>query len=298
MATFNNISITPRFSRPGPNSNLLLEFQYLKGGAYYDPYVIQSVHIFRDTHGTADNILDLAAGSTNYGLVASANTLSATMLFQGSDDEADFTLSGDASGQSLAIFKRSTGKYGVVLREGMVWTNPVNSSATTYTNATTGKYWDIWTVKDVVGGTFSTFIHSFHLHTQSVITLTEPLLITTSQKLVQKYINKNSKIDLHVRSEHTINNTNITEEVKNIFDQTVMDSAAVRIIHLKDDTSTGTGYTEIVPWTSTGVIVNSDDTIIYNWDTSAANVGMYELQTSSTFLGQTIMSDKFNLVVR
>ena len=77
-----------------------------------------------------------------------------------------------------------------------------------------------------------------------------------------------------------------------------MDSASVRIIRLKDDTSNGKGYTEVVPWTSTDVNVNSDDTIIYNWNTSAMDVGVYELQTSSSFLGQTIMSDKFNLVVR
>ena len=299
MATFNNISITPRFSRPSSTSLLLLEFKYIKGGAFVDPHVIQSVHIFKDTNqGSSDNLIDQVAGSDTYGLVASALTLSATMIFEGSDNESNFTVSGDASGQSKAIFRSGVGNYAVALRDGMTWTNPVSASSMTYTGAVNGKYWDIWTVKDVANSTFNTFIHSFELFSDSIVTLTEPLLVTTRQKLVQKYINKNSKIDLHVTSTHTVNNSNITDEVKNIFNQTVMDSASVRIIRLKDDTSNGKGYTEVVPWTSTDVNVNSDDTIIYNWNTSAMDVGVYELQTSSSFLGQTIMSDKFNLVVR
>jgi hypothetical protein len=123
-------------------------------------------------------------------------------------------------------------------------------------------------------------------------------MITTRQRLAQKYINKNAKIDLHITSEHTVNNTNITPEVKNIFNSTILDNAAIRIIKLKDDTSTGTPYEETLAWTSTGVSVNSEDTIIYNWNTSAVEVGTYQLQVSSTFLDQNIFSDKFNLVVR
>ena len=109
---------------------------------------------------------------------------------------------------------------------------------------------------------------------------------------------KNAKVDLHVTSEHTVNNTNITPEVKSIFNSTILNNAAIRISKLKDDTSTGTAYEETLAWTSTGVSVNSDDTIIYNWDTAGEEVGTYELQVSSTFLNQNIMGDKVNLIVR
>ena len=64
--------------------------------------------------------------------------------------------------------------------------------------------------------------------------------------------------------------------------------------------TTGSPYTEIQAWTSTGVTVNSNDTILYTWDTASSDVttGTYEVQTSSTLLGQNVMSDKFTLVVR
>ena len=292
MATFNNISVTLRFNRPSPTGKTLLEFQYLKGGMYQDPNEIISVHIFQDTNlGDSSNWLDLSANSPTYGLIADSLQVSAVALFT---TEAEETLY--APGRS-EIYRRETGKYGVVLEEGMAWTD-ASSVARTFADAPAAKYWDIWTVQDVVGGALTTFIHSFEMFEDSIISLTEPLMVTTTQRLVQKYINKNSKTDLHITSSHTVSNSNVTSEVKNIFNNTILNNAAIRIIKLKDDTSTGAPYEEVVAWTSTGVTVNSEDTVIYNWDTVAQEVGTYELQVSSTFLNQNVMSDKFNLVVR
>tara|TARA_R110001583_G_scaffold34637_1_gene115986 strand:+ start:7469 stop:8353 length:885 start_codon:yes stop_codon:yes gene_type:complete len=294
MAKFNNISVTPRFNRPSTVGKTLLEFNYIKGGDYVDPGLIVSVHIFKDiNNGSADNWLDLHSGGSNYGLVDPEHNDDIVAYFSDNGDE-DAYQSGGSS-----IYKYGTGKFAVVLEEGMDWSLPGGLVYGTYTNAVTGKYWDIWTVQDnIADGNLVTYIHSFELFEDSIITLTEPLMVTTRQKLVQKYVNKNSKIDLHITSEHTVNNTNITSSIKNIFNSTILNNAAIRIIKLKDDTSSGASYEEIVPWTSDGVNVNSDDTIIYNWNTEAREIGMYELQVSSTFLDQNILSDKFNLVVR
>ena len=292
MATFNNIPVTLRFNRPSPTGKTLLEFQYLKGGVYTDPYEIVSVHIFQDINlEDSSNWLDLSANSPTYGLIADSLQVSALAKFEVSSLESNY-----AAGNNR-IFKSEVGKYSVVLEEAMAWTD-ASSVARTFTNAPAAKYWDIWTVRDIVGGALTTYVHQFELFFDSIISLTEPLMVTTSQRLVQKYINKNSKTDLHITSSHTVTNSNITPEVKNIFNNTILNNAAIRIIKLKDDTSTGAPYEEVVAWTSTGVLVNSDDTIIYGWDTIARDVGIYELQVSSTFLDQNIMSDKFNLVVR
>ena len=292
MATFNSSSVTLRFNRPSPTGKTLLEFHYLKGGAYQDPYEVSSVHIFKDTNaGDSSNWLDSSATSDRYGLILSSLEVSAVALFKVQAAESAYVAG------SNKIFKSSTGKFGVVLEEGMGWTD-VNASSRTFTNAPAAKYWDVWTVRDISGGSFSTYIHSFELFEDSIISLTEPLMVTTSQRLVQKYINKNSKTDLHITSQHTVTNSNVTSEVKNIFNNTILNNAAIRIIKLKDDTSTGAPYDEVLSWTSTGVTVNSEDTIIYNWDTATQAVGTYELQVSSTFLNQNVMSDKFNLVVR
>ena len=292
MATFNNTPVTLRFNRPSPTGKTLLEFQYLKGGIYQDPFEIVSVHVFKDTNlGDPSNWLDLTANSTDYGLIKSSLEVSAVAAFTGEAAEILYT-PGDNN-----IFQRGVGKYGVVLEEGMGWTDAVDTTRI-FTNAPAANYWDIWTVRDLASGALTTYVHKFELFQDSIISLTEPLMVTTTQRLVQKYINKNSKTDLHITSQHTVNNSNITPEVKNIFNNTILNNAAIRIIKLKDDTSTGAPYEEVVAWTSTGVLVNSDDTIIYGWDTIARDVGTYELQVSSTFLDQNVMSDKFNLVVR
>ena len=297
MTTFDTTgTVTARFNRPSPTSRTLLEFMYVKNGTYTDPTSIKSVHIFKDTNlESSDNWLDLSSASTTYGLVAASSNASALIVFSGTQDEADYNAT-----PSGVVFKRATGKYAVVLEDEIPWFDASTGAAKTYytssTDLTVGKYWDIWTVVD--NSTSSTYIHSFELFNDNIITISEPLLITTRQRLVQKYVNKNAKLDLHITSEHTVNNTNITPEIKNVFNSTILDNAAIRIIKLKDDTSTGTPYEETLAWTSTGVSVNSDDTIIYNWDTLGAEVGTYQLQVSSTFLDQNIISDKFNLVVR
>lgn len=297
MTTFDTTgTVTARFNRPSPTDRTLLEFMYLKNGNFSDPTTVQSVHIFKDTNlSSPDNWLDLSANSASYGLVAASSNASAIIVFSGTSDEANYNAT-----PSGVIFKRETGKYAVLLEDVIPWVDIDDGSSKTYytssTDLTATKYWDMWTIVD--NGASSLYIHSFEFFNDNVISLTEPLMVTTRQRLVQKYLNKNSKVDLHVTSEHTVNNTNITPEVKNIFNSTILNNAAIRIIKLKDDTSTGTPYEETLAWTSTGVSVNSDDTIIYNWDTAGKEVGTYELQVSSTFLNQNIMSDKFNLVVR
>ena len=297
MATFNNIPVTLRFNRPSPTGKTLLEFQYLKGGVYTDPYEIVSVHIFQDINlGDSSNWLNLTANHSEYGLVASALETSAVCIFSGTTQAESNYPTGTPT--TNLKYKRETGKFAVALQEGIIWVDPKDGANRTFTNAPAAKYWDIWTVRDIADGALTTYVHQFELFFDSIISLTEPLMVTTTQRLVQKYINKNSKTDLHITSQHTVNNSNITPEVKNIFNNTILNNAAIRIIKLKDDTSTGTPYEEVVAWTSTGVTVNSDDTIIYGWDTIARDVGTYELQVSSTFLDQNVMSDKFNLVVR
>ena len=297
MTTFDTTgTVTARFNRPSPTDRTMLEFMYLKNGTFADPTSIKSVHIFKDINlGSADTWLDLSATSARYGLVATASNASALIVFSGTQNEADYNAT-----PSGVVFKRSTGKYAVLLEEAIPWFDADTGGSKTYytssTDLTATKYWDIWTVTE--GSSETTYIHSFEFFNDNIITLTEPLMVTTRQRLVQKYLNKNSKVDLHITSEHTVNNTNITPEVKNIFNSTILSNAAIRIIKLKDDTSTGTPYEETLAWTSTGVSINSDDTIIYNWDTASKEVGTYELQVSSTFLDQNIMSDKFNLVVR
>lgn len=302
MTTFNSISVNARHNRPSTTGRTLLELQYLKNGVYTDPYKILSVNIFAlGTSGNADEFLDLSAGSTLYGLVASSMEASgkSMMVFSGMANESAYADEVTAS----SIHKKDTGKYGVVLKPGLKWvelTTGNHGSPNTYDSSTVGKYFDIWTVQDQDGGGKVTYIHEFELFDDTIISLNEPLMVDTRQKLSQKYINKNSKVDLQITTDHTVTNRNVSESIKNIFTDSVINNAAIRIIKYKDDVNTGLPYKQIQAWTTAGVSITSGDTILYSWDTSDSDIGVgtYEVQTSSVILGQNILSDKFTLVVR
>lgn len=320
MATVNTYPVTLRHNRAGTFDQTLLEFYYVQNGKLANPYEVCSVHIFPDNNnGDSSNWLDNEANSERYGLVAEAFYASANAIYWCSAagvlkdptdtayDESNFmpdTFMGDPPWSlysTSGIYRLGTGRFGVVLEVGELWqwnyagedehiTGLVSTSST-------GLYWDIWTVVDAPGSTPRTYIHKFELFRDNTFSITEPMLVTTRHNLIQKYVNKNSRVQLQITSDHTVNNRNITEDIKNAFTQSVIGDAGIRIIKVKDDTSTGLPFTEVQPWTN-NVRIDSNDTITFLWDTAAMELGTYELQVSSNILDQTIMSDKFNLVVR
>ena len=303
MVQLNGHNVTPRHNRPGVLGNTYLEFFFINNGAFAHPYEVCSVHIFADTTNGDSSELINSSGTLDSSTVSSLAkmefTNSATVLGTLPDSSGfDPTGFGDDVNTASAIYRIGDGEghFAVALKPNALWAGGASANSA----SSTGKYFDIWTVVDVNGSDPRTYVHAFELFRDVIFSITEPLLVTTSHALVQKYVNKNSIVKLQIKSDHVVNNRNISEEIKNVFTQSVVNNAAVRIIKLKDDTSTGLPYDQIKNWgdTSGYVQIDSADTITYNWDTSGMETGMYELQVSSTVLDQTIMSDKFNLVVR
>ena len=318
MATVNTYPVILRHNRPGTFDKTVLEFYYVQNGALASPYEVCSVHIFPDNNnGDSSNWLDLSADSATYGLVPSSLDASAKAIFwcaaAGVNNlpdgaayyESNYTPNA-AQGTNFAnysasgIHKLGQGRWGVVLEVGELWQWHRSDGTDISGNVTTsdsGDYWDIWTVVDAFGSKPKTYIHKFELFRDSDFSVTEPLLVTTRHNLVQKYVNKNSTVQLQVTSDHTVNNHNVTEEIKNAFTQSVVGDAGIRIIKLKDDTSTGLPYSEVQAW-SNDVRIDSDDTITFLWSTEELELGTYEVQVSSNILDQKVLSDKFNLVIR
>ena len=304
MVQLNGHNVTPRHNRPGVLGNTYLEFFFINNGSFAHPYEVCSVYIFPDNSNG-----DAGVWLNEDGLVTPSSIVNADMVFTNSgtfsgaiNDPADVAF--EPSGYINTVHSASgiyrigdgEGYFAVVLKTG-----DLTASGTRGNFASgTGKYFDIWTVVDVLGSDPKTYAHSFELFRDTIFSITEPILVTTSHSLVQKYVNKNSITKLQIKSDHVVNNRNISEEIKNIFSQSVVNNAAIRIIKLKDDTSTGFPYSQIKDWDDTAgyVQIDSEDTITYNWDTNGIDTGMYELQVSSNVLDQIIVSDKFNLVVR
>ena len=309
MANLNGTPVNPRHNRPSVVGNTYLELFYIQNGTSVDPWEVCSVHIFKDSsNGDSSVWLDTSASSPTFGLVPSSNDSEADFIFipSGGADPGDAgflpTNFDGTVGTASGIFKIDTGRFAVVLKDG-VSGGPYRGAASVFESAAsaTGKYFDIWTVTDATNSSKPrTLVHSFELFNDSTFSLTEPLLVETSFKLIQKYINKNSKTRIQILCDHIINNRNITEELKNIFRNSVITSAAIRIVKLKDSTSEGLPYTQILDWsdTSGSVHIDSEDTISYLFDATQLDTGNYELQVSSNVLDQTVSSDRFSLVVR
>jgi hypothetical protein len=328
MTTFNGTTVVNRKNRPSPLSKTKLDFYFVKDGVYTNPFQVCSVHIFPNTQfGAPDQYLDLSGNSSNYGLVSS--TGQERMVFR--NINPDFTPCAEPSGfpapsaydgtnsTASSIYLTDAGHFSVILQTGTVF-YPLSSTAasdTTYTNSAsaTGSYIDIWTVVDAEGSKAQIYVNTFTLDTANVFTTSEPIEVTTQNKLVNRYIEVGSKEKLRMKTHLVIDNEPIRESLRNLMETgSLLQSPEIKITKLNETPNltsrvvvTGSGGTP--GFISSGVEVDSHGTISYLWDTNAiaaissednlgTTTGVYEVQAKFTVLDSTIYSPKFKLIVR
>ena len=342
MTTFNGYTVINRGNSPSPISPAKLDFFFVKDGAYIDPYQVCSVHIFPDTQfGAPDNYLDLSAGSANYGLVSSTSNnmvfhnagydpLSVPpMQMSGFDPSiGNMALEGSYNASvpnsASGIFRTGPGQFSVILQTG---TQYWSTSATTfntgpnYTNnaSGTGGYLDIWTVIDAEGSRAQIYVNQFSLNTANVFATTEPLAVTTNNKLIQRYIDVGSKKKLQIKTELVIDSEPMAASLRNLMEQgALVQNPEIAITKLNETPGlvsrvwiTGT---EVMSgpdsqFVTNGVRVDSHGTISYVFDTNnitpfytgeilGGTTGVYEVQVKYNLLDETILSPKFKLIIR
>ena len=340
MTTFNGITVINRKNRPSPIEPAKLDFFMVKAGGYSDPYAVCSVHIFQDTqYGSPDAYLDLSAGSDNYGLVTSSNT-SEKMVFRVQEvdgfknrigftgNPADFPTEIDYLDASSAsgIFKTGNGKFSVLLETDTYYYkssevadpdfNPINTLPTTENSASSVQgYLDIWTVVDAEGSKPQIYVNIFRLDTANVYATSEPLAVTTVNKLVQRYIAVGSKEKLRIKTELVVDNEPIEQSLRNLIETGALiqnpEISITKINEIPGQTSRVeiTGLGAQGGFDHRGVEVDSHGTISYLWDTAnivpfyigenlGGPTGVYEIQVKFNVLDQTILSNRFKLVVR
>jgi hypothetical protein len=140
--------------------------------------------------------------------------------------------------------------------------------------------------------------NKFSVYNDRIITFTEPFEVTTRSKLRQKYIPLSSVVDLAIETNVFLANNNLAVDEKNIWREAVIDADTVDIQILKRNPQTSGERTVIRGWANTGVTVNSSNTILCKWDTSAELKGDYVVQARYNLLGQTFYSEEFSLVLR
>lgn len=299
----NGYNIVDRNNRPGVLDRVGLRTFFVNDGQNQSPYAISSVSIFRLTDNSSPSTI---LGTD--GLISSALASPVIKMNFGTVQATSaYTPGTSASG----IYQLATGQYIVVLDGTVSLSGVYEGAIIPNTTSGTGDYIDIWTVKWLSNSPWEIFINRFTLYDDTLFTITEPLLLTTTHRLYPKRIKLGSKVDLKVVTEVQVSNRNITQEIKNIFKDSVITSAQMQILKINDDINLPSrvivsSFTD----TSSFVDVASDNTILLNFDTNVLFshprlldatlgpiTGTYMVQVKYNILNQTIISDHLVILI-
>lgn len=318
MTSINGVTVIPRHNRPSPVQNTDLRLYFYGDGQQANPFEVCSVHIFKDTkanhNGDPSPYLDLSSGSTTYGQVHVSAVSAADFIFRPTDEgypgNSTFDLSNftDSDVDGSGIYRDKAGELVVVLRPNGVY----RKNGVDYSNgvSATGRYFDIWTIRDVADSLLKTYIHTFELFRDNFYAVTSPLQIKINSRLINKYVEYGSDIELIFRNEISILNKDIDDATKNILRDAIIQTASVEILKVNESQEyhpywTVSGYSD----TEDAVRITSTDDVILKWNTSdlanfdsvanfGGRTGVYQVRLKVVAAGQTFMSPKFRIVVR
>ena len=321
----NNITVVPRKNRPSVLSKVALEFFYVKNGVYVDPYAVCSVSLYRDqvasstklatiANGDPDAFLDYEASSSRYGLISSSIISAAdyrwenrlhdgtnTHIVDPDDDAFDEDNYEGLFADSSGIWKLGEGHFAVVLMPSAIYVSSTHddlgneyasSGEATNSASAAATYFDIWTIVDHEGAPSRTYISKLVLYNDTIFAVSEPLLLTAKNTLVQKYVNTKSTTNLKIKTEISLTDQEIPADVRSIFNDSVIQDAQIDIEYWNPDIEQWTG---MVSWVDAD-FVTSKDTIVHSHTFSTS--GRYRVQVKYALMDEVLYSDKFNLIVR
>lgn len=296
---------------------------FLSNGALTDPYEISSVTIFAKPVNTSPSTVLNSDGEIDAVNVSSAvkmhfSNFPDTLTSDDSFLQSNYTPGTTASG----IYKLRTGDYVVVL-DGTVALKGNLSSLVGYSSEISNtanaveNHIDVWTVRHVENSDPTTVINNFRLFNDSFVVLTEPILLEPHHKLRNKNVRLGETVDLKVFTDLTVENRNIDESIRNIFNQSVLTSGMFLIEKINEEDGLPShvivsGYDD----TSNSVEITSDDTLIFNFDTNVLKNwsndngteqqkredigsprGTYSVKVKYTMLGETRISPRMYLQI-
>ena len=311
----NNTVLVDRGNRPNVSQRVGLRAFFINDGAYVDPFEISSVQLFkRDDTYSPSTVLgsDGLVSSTplmTYG--ASGQTETANSNFDSSNYIPAVTASG--------IYRVGTGDYVVVLDQTLALsgfdTNTQTEVAASSLSAV-DDYVDLWTVKLNSASKYQVITNEFRLNEDTFFAFTEPLLLTTSNKLMNKHVRLGEVVDLKVSTETTVQNQKLSQSVQNIFKDSVITSATMEVKKVNQDLNFDGPFTvssfaeSAATATSQPVTITKDNTIIMSFDTTKLKdlssftngtfgslTGTYSVQVKYTLLNETIISPLYYLTV-
>jgi hypothetical protein len=279
-------TVVERYQRAGTMQRVALRTNFILNGSYQEPYDISSVSLFRkEANVSPSSVLD------------NSGTVSETPLYLWSGT-ADASSYDGSLAMASSIYSVEDGRKVVVL-------DGVNSAAG---DLAAGRYIEIWTVKMAALSDWKTYINEFELFQDSVVTTTEDVLLRTKTRLTPNQVRLGEVVDIKVGCETTVQNQGISQNIRNIFNQTVVDNPQLRIRKHNEDTNLP-AWVDVSSFADTAdlVSITSDNTMVFRFDTSVLSSGItnlgsargvYSIEAKYNVLGETIISPMMHFTVR
>ena len=316
----NGTAVVDRHNRPTVIQKVALRAFFVNDGEYFDPTDISRVTVFaKASNFSPSTVLE--------GNVISSSITSSIILMQ-------FGASANDSGAALnptsynpndpeslsGIYRVKRGEYVCVLdgtqtQQGKYdfhgsSVNPLVPLIITNSASSVDDYIDCWTLKVNTGSDLQTLINDFHLFDDTFFSITQPLLLAAKNKLVNKHLTLSSIENLEVTTEVTIQNKDIDRSVKNLFKDSAITSATIKIEKVNEDSTTlpATVVVSSFEDTETLVDVTSDNTMIFSFDTTTLAThprvadfggltGTYRATVKYTLVNETIISPPYYFTV-
>ena len=322
----NTTEVVDRGNRPNVSQRIGLRTYFINDGAYVDPYEVCSVKLFArsDTLSPktvldSDNLVSttplMAFGASAAGGGGINVHCTRPVGMTGTCENA-FNPTNYVPGDTTAsgIYRIAAGDYVVVLDQTLAlsgWDYTTSTQVAASSLSSVGEYVDLWTVKLNEASKAQVITNQFDLNEDTFFAFTEPLLLTTSNKLMNKHVRLGETVDLKISTETTIQNRDISRSIQDIFKQSVVTEGEVEIRKVNQDVNFAGPFT-VSSYDETGpdVRITSDNTLILNWDTSLIKdlpaftdgtfgslTGTYSIQVKYSLLNETIISPLFYLTV-
>jgi len=319
----NTTTVVDRGNRPNVSQIVGLRTYFINDGAYVDPYEISSVQLFRK----GDTLTPLSVTGTDGLVTATPKMAFAAFGTQTNGTNVHCTITaGTDVGTPCAdaftvtnyipavtasgIYRMGQGEYVVVLDQTLAlsgWDYTTSTQVAAASLSAVNDYVDLWTVRLNPASKYQVITNQFSLNEDTFFAFTEPLLLTTSNKLMNKHVRLGETIDLKVATETTIQNKDIPHNVQNIFKDSVITGATVNISKVNQDVAFIGPFTPVIDGAMT---ITKDNTLIYNWNTTdlktylsvtdgtfGSITGTYSVQVKYTLLNEIILSPLFYLTV-
>ena len=318
----NGVTLVDRFNRPSVNGKVAVRTLFINDGEFIDPYDVSACTIFAKVSNEtpafiADPIDGLIKSGATSEVLMNFNISGNPVAADGHDGIFPSVTSQRLTNgtwfppyvpfdRASGIHRVGVGDYVAVLDGSIDLSGtydiryPYQGGIEVANGASSVQdYIDVWTVKLYSGSEYQLFINSFSLYNDTFTTITEPLLITTRNRLLNKKLRFGEKVDLKITTDITVQNSTLPEETKNILKDYPITNPKIMVKKVNDDSVNQEAWTP--RWGVDQIATTTtDNTILYSFDTDDAGnlgVGTFFIVAKYSYLTQDYVTPPFYFTI-